>query len=311
MSGTATWNWSKNLGLGTLTDPTNRRQDYTNIGTNPGQELRMNGLFELPIGPNKFLLGNSHGFIARAVEKWQLGLIYNLFQGSPTDITAAPTSFGLEYGNGLPDVRHPVNFNKISGVRWGIKNATNPSILEGRYFDKNDVFTLVPDPQCAAVNALKPLVGSPVPGQYSVATVCSLQALAMVVPQGTPDSGPGSSYGLTSTSPFATQNVQIVLQNPQPGVKGNLGNNAILGLGSYRFDANFGKTFKVSETKTLVVRFDALNVLNHPVPQGANASANPSLNIDSTTAPFGQFPGKGCGASGQCRALQGQLRLNF
>jgi hypothetical protein len=133
----------------------------------------------------------------------------------------------------------------------------------------------------------------------------------MVVPQNTPDSGLGSSYGLPSTSPFANQNVQIVLQHPQPGVKGNLGNNPILGLGSYRFDANFGKTFKVSENKTLVVRFDALNVLNHPVPQGNGGSPNPSLNIDSTTAPFGQFPAKGCGASGQCRALQGQLRLNF
>lgn len=310
MSGTATWNWSKNLGLGTLTDPTNRRQDYTNVGTNPGQELRMNGLFELPIGPNKFLLGNSHGFIARAVEKWQLGLIYNLFQGSPVDITAAPTSFGLEYGNGLPDVRHPVNFNKISGTRWGIKNATNASLVEGRFFDKGDVFTLVPDPQCGAVKALT-ATAAPQPGQYSAGTVCSLQALAMVVPQGTPDSGLGSSYGLTPTSPFVSQNLQIVLQNPQPGVKGNLGNNAIRGLGSYRFDANFGKTFKVSENRTLVVRFDALNVLNHPVPQGPNGSANASLNIDSTTAPFGQFPGKGCGASGQCRALQGQLRFNF
>src|SRR5262249_24103808 len=150
---------------------------------------------------------------------WQLGLIYNLFQGSPVDITAAPTSFGLEYGNGLPDVRHPVDFNKISKVRWGIQNG---NFLEGPYLDKGDVFTFVPDPQCGPVTAL-------------------------------------TATGVA-----------------QPG--------------SYRFDANFGKTFKVSENRTLVVRFDALNVLNHPVPQRNGGSPNPSLNLDSTTAPFGQFP---------------------
>jgi hypothetical protein len=295
MSGTATWNWSKNLGLGTLTDPTNRHQDYTNVGGNPGQELRMNGLFELPLGPNKFLLGNSHGFIARAVEKWQLGLIYNLFQGSPTDITTT----ALDYGNGVPDVRHAVDFNKISGVRWGIKNG---NFLEGRFFDNNNVFTAVPDPQCLAVTTQQNLFSATGP---TGTPRCTLQALAMVVPQGTPDSGLGSSYGLPSTSAYANQNVQIVLQHPQPGVKGSLGNNPIRGLGSYRFDANFGKTFKVAESRSLVIRFDALNVLNHPVP------SNPNVNIDSTTAPFGQLATKGCGASGQCRALQGQLRFNF
>jgi len=71
-----------------------------------------------------------------------------------TNPTVAGSSvFGLEYGNGVPDVRDPVNFNKISHVRWGIQNG---NFLEGRYFDKGDVFTLVPEPQCGPVNALKP-----------------------------------------------------------------------------------------------------------------------------------------------------------
>jgi hypothetical protein len=133
----------------------------------------------------------------------------------------------------------------------------------------------------------------------------------MVVPQGTPDSGLGSSYGLPATSPFATQNVQIVLQHPQPGMKGSLGNNPVLGLGSYRFDANLGKTFKIGETKSFVVRFDALNVLNHPLPATPNLSIDP--NTFGVTTPFGQLASKGCGAGAalQCRALQGQMRFNF
>jgi hypothetical protein len=120
----------------------------------------------------------------------------------------------------------------------------------------------------------------------------------MIVPVGTPDSALASVYGKTGTG--SDQNVQILLQHPQPGKRGNLGNNIVNGLGFYRFDANLGKTFKVGESKSLQVRFDAQNVMNHPQP------GNPNLNIDSTTAPFGQITTK----NGN-RTMQGQLRLTF
>jgi hypothetical protein len=297
MSGTATWNWSKNLGLGTLSDPTNRHRDYTNVGGNPNHELRANGLFELPIGPSKFLLGGSHGFVARAIEKWQLGLIYNLFEGAPTSITMN----SMLYGNGLPDVRHAVDFDKLRGVRWGVRNGLN---LEGRYFDNNDVFVYVPDPQCLAVTTQQNLYSATGP---TGAPRCTLQALAMVVPSGTADSGTVASFGGAATD---SRNVQIVLQHPQPGTRGNLGNNTLRGLGSYRFDANLGKTFKIAETKSLVVRFDALNVLNHPLPSNPNLAIDPGV---FGAVPFGQLASKGCGggAALQCRAMQGQLRFNF
>jgi hypothetical protein len=73
-SGQATYTWSKNLGLPTtLTDPTNRALDYTNINNNPGHTLRTNGTIDLPFGPNKLLFGNTSGWFARAIERWQLG----------------------------------------------------------------------------------------------------------------------------------------------------------------------------------------------------------------------------------------------
>ena len=123
----------------------------------------------------------------------------------------------------------------------------------------------------------------------------------MVVPVGTPDSGPVSQYLRGSTD---TRNVQIVLQHPQPGQKGNLGNNTIIGPGFWRFDANLGKTFRISESKSLQVRFDALNVLNHPQPGNPGGTLNPTLNINSDV--FGQFTTKTGG-----RSMQGQLRLTF
>jgi hypothetical protein len=287
ISGSATYNWSKNLGLGTLTDPTNRSVDYTNIGNNPGHSLRTNGTFELPFGPNKLLFSNSSGLMARAIEGWQMGLIYNLSSGAPTSITAT----SMLYGNGLPDVRNPIDFNKLKGVRWGIQSG---NFLEGRYFDNGDVFVSVDDPLCYSATTAQNLYST---GGATAAPRCTLNALAMVVPVGTPDSGPVSQYTRGSTD---TRNVQILLQHPQPGKRGNLGNNTVIGLGSWRFDANLGKTFRISESKSLQVRFDALNVLNHPVP------GNPSLNINSNSDNFGQITTKSQG-----RSLQGQLRLSF
>ena len=290
ISGSVTYNWSKNLGLpGTFFDPTNRAQDYTNIGNNPGHSFRSNGTFELPMGPNKLLMGNSSGWVARALERWQLGLIYNLSSGAPTSITAA----SMLYGNGVPDVRHPVDFNAIKGVRWGIRNTPTSQFLEGRYFDNNDRFVIVDDPQCGTVTTQQNLYSAAGP---TGAPRCTLNALAMVVPVGTPDSAPASTYGVTGDS----RNVQIVLQNAQPGKKGNLGNNTVVGMGTWRFDANLGKTFQISESKSLQVRFDALNVLNHPQP------GNPSLNINSANSPFGQITTKT-----QTRTMQGQLRFAF
>jgi hypothetical protein len=283
ISGQFTYSWSKNLGItGTLTNPVDRAADYTTINNNPGHSFRSNGVIDLPIGPNKLLLGNSSGWLARAIERWQLGLIYNLTSGAPVSVTAT----SMLYNNGVPDIVYPVDFNKIKGVRWGIQQGVN---LEGRYFDNNDLFVKVDDPQCATVTSLQNL-NNVVGG---VQTRCTLDALAMAVPAGTPGA---------IDRPFAdgqTRPSVIVLQHPQPGKRGTLGQNTIIGLGSYRFDANLGKTFRITESKSLQVRFDAQNVLNHPQP------ANPNLSITDANY-FGRLNGKTGG-----RSMQGQLRFSF
>ena len=285
-SGTATYTWSKNLGLpAVLTDPTNRALDYTNVNGTPVHSLRTNGVVELPIGPNKLLLGNSSGWLARAIERWQLGLIYNLNGGAPTTIAAA----NMLYANGVPDIVYPVDLNELKGVRWDVRTPGNP-FLEGRYFDNNDTFLKVPDPQCAAVTPLQNLNGG--------ATLrCTLQAVAMAVPAGTAGAV-DRTFGDGQVRPSV-----IVLQNPQPGKRGTLGQNTILNLGTFRFDANLSKTFKVSESKSVNVRFDGQNILNHPQPTFAGGGA--SFNINNTT-PLGQIPSKTQG-----RLFQGQLRFTF
>ena len=179
----------------------------------------------------------------------------------------------------------------LKGVRWGIPDG---SFLEGRYFDNNDTFVKVADPQCNAVTNLQNLSGL-VPATGVPTLRCTLEAVAMAVPSGTAGAVDRVfADGVTRPS-------VIVLQNPQPGKRGTLGQNSVIGLGSYRFDANLGKTFRITESKSLVVRFDAQNVLNHPQP------ATPSFAINNTT-PFGQIGGNNPKTGG--RLFQGQLRLN-
>ena len=65
------------MGLsGTYIDPANRRLNYGAQPNNP-QALRMNGTVELPIGPGKTLFSSAHGWVARAIERWQTSFIFN------------------------------------------------------------------------------------------------------------------------------------------------------------------------------------------------------------------------------------------
>ena len=60
---------------------------------------------------------------------------------------------------------------------------------------------------------------------------------------------------------------------------------------------NASKSFRVSESKSVQIRFDANNVLNHPIPD------LPTLGASN----LGAIAGKGT----QVRTFQGQLRISF
>ena len=83
---------------------------------------------------------------------------------------------------------------------------------------------------------------------------------------------------------------------------GNLGHNTIRGIGTWSLDGNLGKTFRITESKSLQVRVDATNVFNHPTPAAPNVSLG-------GTADFGSI--SGANAKTQTRSFQGQLRFAF
>src|SRR5207249_11971504 len=90
----------------------------------------------------------------------------------------------------------------------------------------------------------------------------------------------------------------IILEYPAPGQLGKLGLYTIYGPGSWNLDANLQKKMRIGEGRSVAIRLDALNVLNHPTP------GNPNLNINPGT--FGQITTK----TGS-RSIAGQLRLEF
>jgi hypothetical protein len=160
----------------------------------------------------------------------------------------------------------------------------------GSLFGKDNPYITVTDPQCPPTGAGQ----AAYPGSLS----CTLTAVAKVVPSGTPGA---VQYGVDAKGNprFGV----IVLQNPKPGTQGTLGQSTFQMPGTFRFDANLGKSFKISETKSLQLRMDATNVMNHPNP----LPVSPAISINSTSGDFGYLTNNKTGN----RQFQAQLRLTF
>jgi hypothetical protein len=216
-----------------FTNPLRPELDYGLSNNSVGSEFRTNGTLELPFGPNKLLFGNSSGWAARMMERWQMGFIYNISQGAPRTF-AAPQHL---YANGRPNIVGPWT-NPEGKVRWNGQN--------GNYFQ--DQFAAYRDPQCAQVSTLDNLQNS-----------CTLEGFAVVVPQSTP----GAVLINAATSTYGLR----LLENPNPGQQGTLGKNTMHTFPRWRLDGNLSKTFSVSESISAQLRVDATNIFNHPTPQ--------------------------------------------
>ena len=107
----------------------------------------------------------------------------------------------------------------------------------------------------------------------------------------------------------------IVLKNPLPGERGTLGLNTVEGPGLWFLDASISKAVHITESKTLQVRVDASNILNHPTPDDAGLAScvggglGTNLTINSNSA-FGQVGGK-CVAESAARRFQASMRFTF
>ena len=321
MSFQSTYTWSKSMGLLTgnaFNDPLNRDFDRVK-GNERAHDLRMNGTVELPIGPNKLLFANSSGWVARLLERWQTGFIFNVASGSPQSMTGAmATRYAgsgnfQPYGNGrlVPTVDWKIPKGKVE-FNGGVLNAANGgaganpvNFLSdlGTYFGVDapgnlGSYTTLRDPQCFDPTQVVQ-VDSKGFGFAADGSGCTIRALAKRVPIGTP-----RSFYLDSVN--QTDPAVLVLVNPKPGEYGVLTPNSLTRFGFWSFDANMQKSFKITESKQLTIRVDARNVLNHPEPFIPLFTTN-----DALVSQFGVIE-CGCGDSKSgTRTFQAQVRLSF
>jgi hypothetical protein len=139
----STYTWSKNLGIqyavgSTYTNPLDRHADYAPLGDSRTHDFRTNGSVLLPVGPNHKFFGNSSGAIARILEGWQAGWIFNVNSGAPISIAAQNTL----YANGTADIVGA--FDQQGKVAW------QQGASSGSYF-MDGALRQVRDPQCATL----------------------------------------------------------------------------------------------------------------------------------------------------------------
>jgi hypothetical protein len=281
LQGTYTWQKLLTDRYNTYVDPRNRQGDYSLDYASIFHEYRMNGSFELPFGPNKLIFGNSSGMLARVLERWQLSIIYNVGSGAPRDTFSAQKLYAGGGGNqpqARPNIIGPWE-NPETEYLWN-----GPNGVSGTIYGFPNPYVSYDDPQCFnRVNNTDSM-------GFNLRNSCTLNGLAKVVPAGTAGAvlmADGVTYGIP------------VLENSLPGTQGNQGARMLRLPGRWTLDGNLGKSFQLTESKSIQVRFDATNILNHPNP------GEPNYNTQSDN--FGQVTGR----QGAPRSFQGQLRFQF
>jgi hypothetical protein len=146
----ATWTWSRATGTAPVTgdgggtvetyrDFMNRHADYTVASFQRTHDFRGYLTYELPFGPGRLVASGAHGVLARVIERWQLGTIFDVTTGAPLSVVATTTI----NRSGTPDIVG--NFPQDGNVTWNA-TQTNPF---GSYFSQP--FYRVTDPSCAKV----------------------------------------------------------------------------------------------------------------------------------------------------------------
>jgi hypothetical protein len=283
-----------------------RRRDYGLSSDSLKHSLRLNGIFTLPIGPGRALLSNAPGWLNRILGGWQMSVIFNAQSGTPFSIYAGDMLYGVSSGTAAANnLATGTGCNAYAGTAFSPSAGTGLNCQSGlsfpdvvsplwsnpkgklqrngpdgntTYFGSPSPFALIPDPQCTNGQYVGRNAFSDV-GTFSLANSCSLQALVMKVPAGTPGAffAPQVDGGATP--------VLIMLQNPLPGTQGSLGSQTMRQPPRTYLDASLSKNFMFTERRGIQLRVDATNVMNRPQPSDLYFSLGPGGSfIDQSSA---------------------------
>jgi hypothetical protein len=203
----------------------NRQLDRRILTFHRTHVARLNGIWELPIGPGRMFGRNTKGILGQALGGWQIGGLSTLQTGQPFSVTVsgAVQSFNLVTTDGVNAPESgaftPVSVAAVSPGLGQVSRTGNGVV----YFAN---LRQVTDPSIARMPAV----------------IQPLSALRAIVDQ----SG------------------NIIMQNPAPGQLGSMAPNMFTGPNLLRLDLNLIKRFRIGEQKDLIIRADALNLTNTP-----------------------------------------------
>jgi hypothetical protein len=262
-----TYIWSKAMGAGSTIDPQNQNTK-TLQNVDHKSQISSNGTYELPLGTNHYVGGSSPGWVQGILNKIQVSGIMNYVTGAPLSLTSGIST--ISTGGANPNIA-VADFQPNLGGGKIAETATGVTYFQG--------YTTIPDPSFAQVS----------PTCAASTTACN-----------------GLSNGYNNRA-LVDPSGNVVLVNPQPGQVGNLGQSTLRGPGFFSFDMNVVKQIRLAESRSIELRVDVVNVMNHP-----NFS-NPTTSINSTT--FGRITslasGSNIGGNGGMRSFVINTRFNF
>jgi hypothetical protein len=225
------YTWSRSLGESAgdgsteYLDPRNRQLNKTLLGFHRTHDFRSNGTFEMPFGPGRKFLSDAPGFVARIVERWQLGAVFSWNSGAPITLTASNAELTWTLIPQTVNIARTANTPNILGTFPKSVGKIKYAASGAYYFDG---FAPVTDPFVNNVT-----------NSQTLRTAFSNRALA-------------------------DANGNIILANPAPGTVGTLGRSWIEGPTHANLDVNLVKRIRIGERKEFEARMDVVNVMNNP-----------------------------------------------
>jgi hypothetical protein len=311
-------------GGGGWTDPLNRTLDYKLNSYGGKHQWNNYGMMDLPIGASGYFLQKlQNGMLKRLLEGWQFSWTLQMQSGNPSQISDGINHL---YNNGtlmdLVPIMDPT-LNPSLDAKYGMeiakKLAPSNGNLEwpagsnqGYYYGGGNAparYIVGTDPQCYTTSTY-------VASTFTTAAVgqtptCSLRALYLAIHDGN-----GSTVAFDET----TYKGRAILVNPMPGHQGNF-SRFIEGIGSFSLDMSMSKNIMITEGKSVQVRMQATNILNHPSPCGSGFGGMnytmgncPSLSVSNNAGGFGfggNTPFGGVNQKGGSRSFYGNFRLLF
>jgi len=276
------------------------------LGSHRSHQINTYGTYDLPFGSNGYFFRNTSGAVKRIIEGWQLSWVLSMAAGKANTLASGTNHL---YANGVPDFVGPESykelFTKGGNIDWksGADNANYWADPLGRAR-----FKLGKDPQCNDLT----LVASGITGS------CTMQALYEA--EYLSDDPENAEFNKTADQLLVTDaRYQLypgssrILQQPLPGQQGNFGRQTLNGIGLFSLDMTMGKSIQITEGKSITLRVDATNILNHPTPSNSTYAWNarftqiydPNMSLASG-GNFGNISSKG-----QHRTWQAKIRFTF